>query len=219
MAVELRVVSCATCPCGRAAGVGVGGRCPFIDRQRQRGEYVYFQDEPASHVWFVKRGTVVLTRTQGDADSAERARAVRKAGSFLGLESLVRPTYIDTARVTAAATLCGASREAIDAWLGAPGTPTRVALEQMLKTVCDDVPRGASPDGNAVRRVARWLINEVPTGGAQAVPRRYTAGLLGMVPETFSRALARLAQTGAIEVTRQSLRVTNLDALRDAAGL
>lgn len=214
---EQRIVSCASCPCGHAAGIGSGGSCPLIDRRKERGEYLFFEGEPATHVWFVKRGTVVLARGSGEGEGQERARAVRKAGAFVGLEALVQPTYLDTARVTSSTTVCGATLAAVNAWLGAPGTPARVALEQVLRATGDDAPRAAGPDGNAVRRVARWLLADQQSAGP--LPRRDVAGLLGMVPETLSRALAQLSDLGAVEVTRRSLRVRDPSALRAAAGL
>ena len=215
---EVPITSCFVCPVGKASGVGQGGRCPFVDRFRQPGEFVYLQGEPANFVWFIKTGTVVLARAMGDSSGEESARAVRHAGSFLGLEALVQPTYLDSARAATRTTLCGAPREAVDGWLGAPGTPARTALEQVLRTQAEEVPRGASPDGNAVRRVARWLVEEAREDLAPGIPRRFVANLLGMVPETFSRALARLAEAGAIEVTRRTLRIRDRQALITAAG-
>jgi CRP-like cAMP-binding protein len=208
------IISCASCPCGQAAGVGNGGRCPLVDRRRARGETIYVEGEIAHHVWFVKRGSVVLTRA--GADGGEHARAVRRAGAFIGLEALVQPSYVDSARVASPAVLCGAPLADIDAWLGGKETPLRMALEQVLRAEVTDLPRAAGPDGRALERVARWILDQ-GTGDDAPVARRYVAGLLGMAPETFSRALTRLADRGAIEVTRTSLRVVDANALRHVA--
>jgi len=172
----------------------------------------------ATDVWFIKRGTIVLARAAGELGGVESPRAIRRAGAFVGLEALVRPNYLDSARVPSAAVVCGGPREQIDEWLGAHGSPLRMAFEQLLLAECDDEPRGASSDGSATARVARWILREADASHETAVPRRTTAGLLGMVPETFSRALGKLATAGAIEVTRRSLRVKDADTLRAAAG-
>lgn len=212
--------SCFSCPVGRAAGVGQGGRCVFVDRHRGRSEYVYIEGEAAEHVWFVKRGQVVLTQSAGDTNRDAGARAIRGPGAFLGLEALVRHTYLDTARALTDVTLCGAARADVDAWLGPSEAPARAALQQVLLTMCGDIPRGASADGSSVVRVARWILDDSPTAqNGGSVPRHVVANLLGMVPETLSRALAQLARSGAIQVTRQEVKIRNPQALRAAAGL
>lgn len=180
-----------------------GGRCPLVDRRRGKDELIALEGEPAHTVWFVKRGTLVLSRSGPDGE--ERPRLVRGPGSFVGLEALVRPTYADTVRTTEPAVLCGISREAIDAWFGPRGTPVRMALEQTMAADAGDRPRAAAADGTATQRVARWLLDD--ESGQGSVPRQVTAALLGIVPETLSRALARLHDEGAIELTRRSVTV------------
>jgi CRP-like cAMP-binding protein len=203
---------CRTCRVGAAAQAS-GERCPFVTEVRRRGDAVCSAGEPAHHVWLVQRGAVVLTRPGG---GREQARTVRRDGTFVGLEALVRPTYVESARATTAVRLCRAPVGAVDRWLGPPGTPARVALEQTLRAACDDEPRAASADGSAVARVARWLLDhEAAVAGAE-VPRRDVAAMLGIVPETMSRALHRLASAGAIKVSRRSVVIVDADALRAA---
>jgi CRP-like cAMP-binding protein len=216
MAVELRIVSCATCPPGRASGVGRGGRCPLVDRPRRRGELVFLEGDPAGHIWFVKRGVVLLTRAGHGDGEPEVPRALRRAGSFIGLEALVGPRYLDTARVAEPAVLCGAPRDVFEEWLGPPDSPARSTLEQLILADAHEPPRAAHSDGSALARVARWAQQQAEAG-ATPVPRRFTAGLLGMTPETLSRALARLAKLGAIAVTRRSVRVVDPEILARAA--
>ena len=207
------IVCCETCPVGKASGPS---RCPFSDRRWQPGEVVQLEGASADAVGFVRRGAVVLARSTDGG--GEIVHAVRSAGDFIGLESLVRPTYLDTARAITTTTVCRASHEVVDDWLGAPGTPARLALEQMLRTSSTDNPRGARPDGRAVARVARWILADHHAGNGARVPRRIVAGLLGMAPETLSRALAELARRGAIHLTRATIEIRELDALEGATG-
>lgn len=210
-------INCAVCDVGRASGLGQGQFCPFVDRQRRRGELLYLQGEPASHVWFVKRGTVVLYREVGEGAAEGKAHAVRFAGSFIGLEALVSDRYADTAKATTDVVLCGATRAGIDAWLGPKGTPARTALEITLRSHTRDAA-AAARRGSAVQRVAAWLLDEGPRGEAGHLPRRLVADLLGMRAETLSRALAELTQRGAITTTRTTLRIVDLAELERAAG-
>ncbi len=206
------VESCAICPVGRAAGVRFGGRCPLVGRRHEPRATLYVEGEPVHHVWFVTRGGGLLARAGGDADSP---RAVRGPGAFVGLEALVRGTYRASAHVEGRAILCGGSRDDVDAWLGAPGLPARAVLEQVLRADAADPVRGAAADGTALRRVARWLLDADAL--ELSLSRDRVAGLLGMVPETLSRVLARLRARGAIAATRRSITIVDREALEETA--
>lgn len=207
------ITSCSSCPCGQAAGVRYGGRCPLVDRKRRRDETLALEGQPIQTVWFIKRGTVVLSRC--GPDGVDRPRLVRGPGSFIGLEVLVRPTYADSVRTTEPTIVCGISRDGLDAWLGPKGTPARMALEQTLVATADDRPRAAGADGTALERVARWILDDLNAGCR--VPRHVVATLLGMVPETLSRSLAQLHDEGMIDLTRRTITVTDRPRLEALA--
>ena len=78
--------------------------------------------------------------------------------------------------------------------------------------------RSAAPDGTAVQRLAAWLCDEGPRNVMAVIPRKSVADLLGMRPETLSRALAELVKLGAIESGRNRLTIVDYDALYAAAG-
>jgi CRP/FNR family transcriptional regulator len=197
--------------------VGEGGTCRFVDRHHRRGALLYLQGDQADHIYFVKRGTVVLTRSGGISGGGDGAHGIRRTQSFIGVEALVTSTYLDSARALDDVIVCGAHVNDLDAWLGPPESPARVLLRGVLLSLTNEAPRGAGRDGVTLVRVARWLLD----GGAQTrtIPRHVIADLLGMAPETLSRALARLAERGAIEVSRSSIRPIDLDILRQAARL
>ena len=218
MTRELQVLAeCESCPCGRASRAA-GIACPFTRQDYERGTYMFHEGDAAERVWFITRGTVVLTRASGD-EADGRARAVRRSGAFVGLEALVRRRYLDSARTTETTLACAAPVASVDDWLGAPGTTARTALEQVLRSEAEEPLHAASPDGTATQRVARWILQEVQPNVARQLPRRDVAGLLGMVPETFSRALAELARQDAIETTRRHLRIKDAQVLLRAAGM
>jgi CRP-like cAMP-binding protein len=211
-------VNCRNCEVGAASGVGGGQFCPFVDRSRRAGELIYVEGEPAEHVWFVKSGTVVLQRESYGHETEGHVRAVRFAGTFIGLEGLVNDVYVDTARASTAVVLCGATRRGMDAWLGPKGSPARTALEITLRANCADQVRRSATDGNATKRVAAWLCDEGPRATTATLPRRLVADLLGMRPETFSRALTRLSKVGAVVTTRTTVRIVDQDLLVRMAG-
>jgi CRP-like cAMP-binding protein len=214
---SVAVAACESCVCAQASRA-LGRPCPFTPLEHDRGAVLFHEGDPSTRVWFIRHGTVVLDRSNSDAVAA-RAHAVRRAGAFVGLDGLVAPKRADSARTTEPTTACGAPLAAVDDWLGVPGTPARLVLEQILRSEADEPPHAASPDGTATERVARWILKEVHDGAPRALPRRDVAGLLGMVPETLSRALARLVALGAIETTRRHLRIVDVPGLRAAAGL
>jgi CRP-like cAMP-binding protein len=200
-------------------GVGKGQFCPFVDRNHPAGDELYQEGARATHVWFVKSRTVVLSRQREGRGSRERVRAIRFPGTFIGLETIVTDLYLDTARASSEVTICGVGREGIDAWLGPKRSMSRTALEMALRAECQDRIRRSSPDGSAVERVAGWLCVEGPREVMNAIPRRLIADLLGMRPETLSRALAELVKRGAIETNRAQLRIVDDRLLSQIAGL
>jgi CRP/FNR family transcriptional regulator len=214
------VNGCATCRIGAASDVGHGGHCPMVDRRRPAGASLYVAGEPAERVWFVKHGALLLSRDADDGGGAGVAWAVRRAGSLVGVEALVRGTYLDSARALTDVTVCVATREDMDAWLRTRGPAARAVLECVLLALCADAPRRAGADGNARRRVAGWLLEQPREPGAAStagLPRQVVAGLLGMLPETLSRALGSLAKEGVVAVTRRRVEIRDVAALEAIA--
>jgi CRP-like cAMP-binding protein len=74
-------------------------------------------------------------------------------------------------------------------------------------------------EGTAVRRVARFLDEAIGTqssGESLRIPLAVLANVLGMRPETMSRALAELRAAGALGDGR-SVHVVDREKLRLAA--
>lgn len=206
--------ACAGCAIGGVAGGD--GRCPMVERQRSAGACLYLAGEGAERIMFVKRGAVTLSRDVEHGRTESVTWAVRRPGSVLGAEALVRDTYLDSARAVTDVTVCVAPREDVRGWLHAREGAGRALLECVLLTQCADAPRRAASEGSAQQRVASWLLEQAPEQPSP-LPRQVVAALLGMLPETLSRALTALAGRGLVEVSRKAVRVIDARALEEVA--
>lgn len=196
--------SCVDCPIGgkhRAA-------CPFALRTSQRGEYLFLEGELADRLWFVRRGVVLLGRNRGER---HEARAVRRAGSFVGLETIANIPYADSAYTATRSIVCAASQEALDPWLP---EASEFVLKSVVRSQAADFPRYAA---STLRRLARWLYDELPSDLPNQISRSEAAGVLCMSPETLSRGLAALQDMGAIAVHARRITLGDAKLLEKAA--
>lgn len=73
----------------------------------------------------------------------------------------------------------------------------------------------------AITRLARFLLAQAenPALSGPGVTRAAIAAHLATTPETISRALAKIQETGAIRFDRHRIMITDADALRSIAAL
>ena len=208
--------ACAGCAIGAPSMPGGDSRCPMIERHRSAGACLYIAGEPAERILFVKRGAITLAREIDHGRSESVTWTVRRPGTVLGVEALVRETYLDSARAVTDVVVCVASRDDVGAWMGSRDGAARALLDCVLLTPCADAPRRAGSEGSAQQRVAAWLLEQAREPQS-SLPRQVVAALLGMLPETLSRALGALASRGLVEVTRKTVRVLDEHALEEVA--
>ena len=211
------VTACTLCPVGIASGVAEHGRCPFVPRRRGAGAVLHVAGDPVERVWFVKSGSVLVTRSIDEERVEGTPWAIRRAGSFLGLEGLMRSEHLDSARALTDVTLCGAPLDAVEAWLEARRPAARVLLDAVLRSGARERPLRGNADGTARQRTAAWLLDSAPEASSGAISRKVMAGLLGMRPETLSRALRTLAAQSAIRHGRRTVEVIDRARLRSIA--
>jgi CRP-like cAMP-binding protein len=214
---EADVTECRRCPVGVASGVAERGQCPFVPRKRPAGAVLHVAGDTVERVAFVKSGAVLVTRSVDEERVEGTPWAVRRAGSFLGLEGLVGTHHLDSARALTDVTLCSATLDAVQGWLDARRTAARVVLESVLRSGARERPLRGNADGTAPRRAASWLLENADRKLPGAIPRRVMAGLLGMRPETLSRALRTLAERGAIRHERATIQILDRARLRSIA--
>jgi len=107
-------LGCGECALGRLSDHGRGGACPFIANKVGADELVAEKGADATHVWWVKDGAVAVGEGEGEGEPVQ----LRLPGSFVGLEALVSRSYRATARSVTATSLCGATREGFERWVG-----------------------------------------------------------------------------------------------------
>ncbi len=185
----------------------------MVDRRRAAGSSLFTAGSLTETVYYVKHGAVALSRGSTEKHGEDAPYAVRRAGSLIGLEAILQSTYVDSARAVTDVTICGTSRQQMLVWLEQLGT-ARVVLDCILGTIVGDNAGRATTDGNAPQRVARWLLD---SSKQKRLPRSILAGLLGMKPETLSRALAAIARTGCIHRTRTRIDVRDTACLEAIA--
>ena len=183
------------------------------------GTTLYVEGMPATRVIYVVAGFVGLWRGAEEERGAGVPGLTRRAGGLLGSEGLAQQEYADTAITLTDVTICTAERQRVWCW-ATEGTveAARAVMEVLIRTQCSEQPRASSAEGTASRRIARWLADESRGGVGPPIPRAVIAGLLGMLPETFSRGLATLSARGAIAVNRKEIRVIDPERLLREAG-
>ena len=201
------------CQCPLAA-VCSRGSGPLREIQRKQHNILYVQGEPASQVYFVRKGTVSLHRMSSENRALGRTRALRHHGTFLGIEALIDDDYQDSARAETPLQLCVASRERARDWISGRAAASLVVLKAVLRTADDELIPQAAPDGTAVQRVASWILDRHQIQQTVNLPRQVIADLLGMRPETLSRALHLLDEEGLIEASRRYILLVDQEGLR-----
>jgi CRP/FNR family cyclic AMP-dependent transcriptional regulator len=188
--------ACAACVLGRASN---GDGCPFHDTTFTAGSVILRQGEEPSCVWLLRAGTVLLTSTTAGGEETECA--LRGPGAMIGLEALTRRPAGYEAWALSEVTLCRLSSESFRAWVGDLQTPAgavaALAIEEGERRRGERVALA----GQARQRVARFLVERLRLEGDNhplPVEQQVLARMLGMKPETMSRALARLRDAGAI---------------------
>lgn len=178
----------------------------------EEGEILCNQPEPAHTVWLVMSGWVKLTRET--LDGSEAVWDVLGAGHMVGLETLT-PEYCYTVRavavspVTTLAISHGALRRVLETYPPFVSTLFNHSVRQQENERLEIEHRTHQ---TAPQRIGCFLLKlaRAPTSGSMTLVLPFDKGLLaarlGMQPETFSRALARLKQDTGLQL--QGAQVT-----------
>jgi CRP-like cAMP-binding protein len=187
---------CEGCVLGRASGPA---GCPFGRVRRPAGTLLVAQGERPGAVWYVREGTTLLSASS--AGGEETLCALRGAGSLIGLEMLAGGESAHDAWTLSPARLCWLDAEGFREWIGPRDSPLGAVLELALGEAAERRRERIALAGRSVTRLARFLVERHAMEGVDTpldVEHRVLARMLGMRPETLSRALARLRSAGAL---------------------
>ena len=187
----------------------------------ERGATLFVQGEPADRLFAVLEGWVKLVReTSAGQESVigvfGRGESFAEAAAFQSGRFPVDAVVVERARllVIPAQRFLGHLREQPEIAFN-----ILAAMSRHLRSLVQQIEQLSTR--TTVERVAGFLVSLAADEGGAAglrlpLDKALIAGRLGMRPETFSRALARLRQHGIEEVDGR-VRVASLDQLRRIA--
>ena len=204
-------------PCPLCSRIDLGGNesHPFHLVRRAAGSVVLRHGYPVEHVCLLRSGRVKLS--VADVTGAERAYAMRGAGSLLGLEALLGIPALLNARVDIEGELAIAEPAALERWLEGSGVLAGDIVKHVVAENVRLTTERLLVDGNSEARIARFLLERHTNPFLTAwrdVARHEMAGLLSMRPETLSRAVRVLQDAEAIG---PGLEIRDLEKLRQIA--
>jgi len=184
---------CASCKLGCVSK----GECPFHEVKMKEGEFLLHQGEKPRSVWYIKEGQVAVSSV--DASGEETSCAVRTKGALLGIEALTESQSAYQARALTPVVACELASDALDEWVGFRDTPMGAVLELAIGEAQQRVVERRGLAGSAVSRLARFLLERLEKEENRVrMPQQVLANVLGMRPETLSRAIGKLRTAGAI---------------------
>lgn len=201
----------------------------LIDRIGQyhkaaRGQFVFMQDDPAERFYIVMSGKVKIFKTS--PEGKEQVLLLPAPGESFGEAALFAgKKYPASAEVIESAELLSFSRQAfLDLIKTHPTLAVNMVarLSMLLHHLTQIIQRLSLED--VTTRLAGYILAQLPdepTGQQDKVilseKKMILASLLGTIPETLSRSLARLAQLGIITVEGSEITVHDLQKLTQAA--
>ncbi len=186
----------------------------------EEGAVLCHQNDVAHSIWLVLHGWVKLTRET--LDGGDAVWDVLGVGHLVGLETLT-PPFTNTTRAVAVSDMTAlviphsALRQLIDG----NGEFARLVLKYVLRQQQDErLEIEHRTHQTAPQRIGCFLLKlaGTPAKGKVDIQLPFDKGLLaarlGMQPETFSRALAKLKQETGLRMTGAHVEMDDVDALR-----
>ncbi len=184
------------------------------------GDVLCHQSDAAHSVWLILDGWVKLTRET--LDGGDAVWDVLGETHLVGLETLTPPfTYTTRAVAVSGVTALVIPHTALRHLIDSNGEFARLVLKFVLRQQQDErLEIEHRTHQTAPQRIGCFLLKlaGTPLDGRIDLHLPFDKGLLaarlGMQPETFSRALAKLKQETGLRMTGAHVQMDDADALR-----
>ncbi len=187
------------------------------------GERLFDHGQPSRHYFFLRSGQVKLFRSS--REGGEKVIEIVRSGETFAEAVMFMGEgrgYPVSAQAIVASELLEFEQASMLGVLE-QSTPTCMRLmagmSRRLRQQVDEIDRLTLH--NATYRLATFLLQQIPRGVLESpelhltTPKHVIASRLAIQPETFSRILARLAESGCVEVHGHSIVLTDIEALRE----
>jgi CRP/FNR family transcriptional regulator len=192
-----------------------------VKRHFESGEAIFHEGDPALGLWLIERGSVKIFKIS--LDGIEHILHLLGDGNtFNDIAALDGGANPANAAALSTTSVWLISVESLDNALSADPVLARRVIQMLAKRVRGLVHRMEDLTlYGVVVRLARFLLQQAenPALSAPGVTRAAIAAYLATTPETISRALRTLEESGAIRFDRHRIIIMREDLLRELAAL
>lgn len=192
-----------------------------LKRHFGAGEAIFHEGDPALGLWLIEHGSVKIFKIS--LDGVEHIlHLLGEGNTFNDIASFDGGANPAHAAALSEASIWLISLASLDAALAADPALARRVIRLLALRVRGLVHRFEDLTlYGVVVRLARFLLQQVddPALSAPGVTRAAIAAYLATTPETISRALHTLEDSGAIRFDRHRIVIVREDLLRDLAAM
>jgi CRP-like cAMP-binding protein len=192
-----------------------------FEKRAERGEILYFEDEPAEVLYFVVQGVVKVFKTS--ADGKEQIFSIIRPGdSFNDVPVISGGVNLASAGAMSTVILNGIKKKELETIIREhPQVALNIIdvlsrrVEELMKLVEDFSFRRVSG------RVAKILLEYggKDNGEKPRLTQQEIAAMIGTAREMVGRSLKSLEEEGAIRIERNHIILADREVLRGLAGL
>ncbi|MDD5329042.1 MAG: Crp/Fnr family transcriptional regulator [Sulfuricella sp.] len=189
--------------------------------QLTAGDMLFAEGDPCHHFFVVIRGMVKLFKSS--ADGSEKILELIPPKQLFGEEAMFlgqHSAYAEALEPTQLIAFdchyfAGLLRENAELCLR-----MMTLMSHRSKSLLDEIGNLTLQSG--IQRVVQYLMEAGNYSGIACtvrlnLPKNVIASRLGVKPETFSRIIAKLRNEGMIDCTKDTIRLKNVDSLRQVA--